>query len=248
MPTLDTLVLRAIDPEFQREFYQRVLGMSNQGNNRLGYGPEQLSIQFLQADTAYTPRSSDLYWKIAISVPNIELAYDQLRAEGVSVSKPNQFRDVGYLAQAFDPEGFNIEIIEHWFKGDRPTMAVNPELLGGGPHISLLTLRTRDIRAVQPEILEAGMKPLSIQSVQPHGFTLYFFAFTDDDPPNPQLEAIENRTWVYRRPYTVLEIQHVAALEPETEPTNAQAGHVETMLSGCGRLIRIPRLRIRGDP
>ena len=92
------------------------------------------------------------------------------------------------------------------------------------------------------------MKPLSIQSVQPHGFTLYFFAFTDDDPPNPQLEAIENRTWVYRRPYTVLEIQHVAALEPEREPANAQVGYVGTMLSGCGRLIRIPRLKIRGDP
>jgi predicted enzyme related to lactoylglutathione lyase len=248
MPTLDTLVLRAIDPERQREFYRRVLGMSNQGKNRLGYGPGQLSIQFLQADTAYMPRPSDLFWKIAISVPNIELAYNQLLAEGVSISEPNQFRDVGYLAQAFDPEGFNIEIIEHWFKGDRPTMTVNPKLLGGGPHISLLTLRTQDIRAVQPEIIEAGMKPLSIQPVQPHGFTLYFFAFSNDDPPNPQLEALENRTWVYRRLYTVLEIQHVTALESETEPAIAHTGYVGALLGQCGQPIRIPRLKIRGDP
>jgi predicted enzyme related to lactoylglutathione lyase len=246
MPKLDTLELRVKNPQRQKAFYRRVFGMSEQGSNRLGYGFRELAIRFLQGNEAYMPQPSDLFWKITISVPNIELAYEQLKAKGVAVEEPSQFRDVGYLAQAYDPEGFNVEIIEHWFKGHRPRSTTDPRLLGGGPHISLLTLRAADILALQPEILRAGMRPLSVQPVEPYGFTLYFYAFTDEAPPNPHLEAIENRTWVYQRPYTVLELQHVATLNSETEPANLAAGYVGAQLSQCSRVIQIPRLKIQG--
>lgn len=246
MPKLDTLLLRVKDPGRQNAFYRRVFGMSEQGSERLGYGSRELAVRFLQGDEAYTPQRSDLFWKITISVPNIELAYDQLKAKGVTVAEPSQFRDVGYLAQAYDPEGFNVEIIEHWFKGHRPRSTADANLLGGGPHISLLTLRASDISTLQPEILEAGMKPLSVQPVEPYGFTLYFYAFTDEMPPKPQLEAIENRTWVYQRPYTVLEIQHVAELNFDTEPSHLAAGYVGAELSQCDGVVQIPRLKIQG--
>ena len=246
VPKLNTLVLRTKHPERQRAFYRQVFGMSNQAGGGLGYAESQLSIRFEQARTGYQPQPTDLYWKIAIAVPNIELAYEQLTAQGVTIGEPEQFRDIGYLTQAYDPEGFNVEIIEHWFKGHRPKVAVDSSLLGGGPHINLLTLRTPDISVLEPEILAAGMKALSVQRVEALGFTLYFYADTADKPPNPQLEAIENRTWVYTRPYTVLEVQHVASLVCETAPCDAAAGYVGTELSQCSHRVRIPSLKLRG--
>ena len=79
-------------------------------------------------------------------------------------------------------------------------MAVDSVLLGGGPHINLLTLRAPDISILDLEILGAGMEALAVQPVEALGFTLYFYADVADKPPNPQHEAIENRTWVYTRP------------------------------------------------
>ena len=52
------------------------------------------------------------------------------------------------------------------------------------------------------------MKLMSIQPVTPYRFTLYFLAYTEEDPPNSDLEAVENREWLWQRPYTTLELQH----------------------------------------
>jgi catechol 2,3-dioxygenase-like lactoylglutathione lyase family enzyme len=232
MAKLDTLTLRVRNPEAQRRFYCDVLGMLDLGSGRIGYGGEQMALQFEAAQTPYQPQGSDLYWKIALSVPNIELACQQLADRGVPVAQPGQFRDVGYLAKATDPEGFSIELIDHWFEGERPAVECDENLLGGGAHLSLLTLRVADIATVEPSLVAGGMVPLSIQPVTPYGFTLYFYAFTDEVPPNDDLEAVENRTWVYRRPYTVLELQHVVALETVTEVQDGVAGYVGATISG----------------
>lgn len=203
-----------------------------------------MCLMFTQSETPYCPQPSDLYWKIAISVPNIELAYQQLLARGARVSEPQQFRDVGYLAHITDPEGFSVELIEHWFQGDRPSNVFDETLLGGGPHISLLTLRTADIASVERDLLKAGMKPLGVQPVEPYGFTLYFYGFTRETPPQPDLTAIENRTWLYRRPYTVLEIQHVHGLDAETHPPNHAGGFAGVTVSPCVPAIHVERLRL----
>ena len=256
MAKLDTLVLRVTDPEAQRRFYRDVLGMSDRGDGRLGYAEREAALRFVAAEAPYAPRPSDLYWKIALSVPNIERACAQLRERGVLASEPRQFRDVGYLANVTDPEGFTIELIDHWFQGERPEEAhdethdkthdetQDDTRLGGGAHLSLITLRTADIAAVEPEILGWGMTPLSVQPVEPHGFTLYFYAFTEEVPPDPDLEAIGNRTWVYRRPYSVLEIQHLHALDAETSPSENAAGYVGITVSPAGSAPACPRLRI----
>lgn len=244
MAKLDTLTLQVRDVAAQTRFYCDVLGMNDLGRGRVGYDPQEAAIRFVQADGPYAPQPSDLYWKIALSVPDIGLACRQLRAAGVPCSTPGQFRDVGFLAKATDPEGFPIELIDHHFEGQRPASAAQPDpsRLGGGAHLSLITLRTADIAAVEPDILARGMTPLSVQPVTPYGFTLYFYADTAERPPNPDLEAVENRTWVYQRPYTVLEIQHVPSLGSETRPVVGESGYGGVTLRDARDLKPLPRL------
>ncbi|MEM8814143.1 MAG: VOC family protein [Pseudomonadota bacterium] len=246
MAKLDTLTLRVKDPDAQKRFYRTVMGMSDQGDGRVGYSDRETAIRFVAADEPYVPGPTDLYWKIAVSVPDIELACAQLGARGVSCTSPRQFRDVGFLAKFADPEGFTVELIDHWFEGQRPDLDIDRSLLGGGAHLSLVTLRTADIADVEADILEWGMTPLSVQPVHPNGFTLYFYTFTDETPPDPDLEAVENRTWVYRRPYSVLEIQHVHALDAETHPAAGAGGYAGLTISAAGAPVRSERLRIEG--
>ena len=231
MPEIRTLELRVCDPNKQRQFYQEVLGMRDLRDGRLGYSEDEAGIRFISAETHYSPKPEDVYWKIALAVPNIELACTQLMNRGIDVGSPKQFQDVGYLAHFQDPEGFSIELIDHHFKGDRPDALVSELLLGGGAHLNLITLRTAEIAPVEKMILKWGMKPLSVQSVESRGFTLYFYAFASESPPRNDLSAIENRTWVYQRQYTVLEIQHVYALkEIQCHPGDA-AGYNGILIS-----------------
>lgn len=247
MPKLDTLTLRVRDPEAQRRFYCGQLGMSDRGDGRVGYADKEASLGFVEADTPYVAEASDLYWKIALSVPNIDLAYEQLRSKGVPCTEPRQFQDVGYLAKVTDPEGFSVELIDHWFQGERPRRQCDETLLGGGAHLSLITLRTADIRSVEADLLSWGMKLLSIQPVTAFGFTLYFYAFTDETPPNPEPTAIENRTWTYRRPYTVLELQDVKALEAVTRPIGGTAGYGGLTVAGANADLSAERLLIHAS-
>lgn len=248
MAQFETLILRVTNPDAQRAFYCNVLGMSDQGNGRVGFSPQEVSLKFVKADAAYQPDPSDLYWKIALSVPNLDLACEQLEKRGVSCTTPNQFRDIGYLAHFQDPEGFSIELIDHWFAGDRPEGALDESLLGGGAHLSLMTLRTADISAVEPDILSWGARPLSVQPVDPYGFTLYFYAFTDETPPNcDDLTAIENRTWVYRRPFTVLELQNVHAMQSERAPQKGAAGYAGVTIGSTAEIMRSERLKISSE-
>ena len=222
---LDILTLRVRDPAAQRQFYRTHFGMIDLDDGCIGFGAPQMAIRFIDAEGAYAPQANDVYWKIALSVPDLDLAYRQLLTKGAAVTEPIQFRDVGYLCKVTDPEGFSVELIEHWFKGERPNETSDTARLGGGAHLSLLTLRTPDISTIEPDILDWGMAPLSVQPVEPFGFTLYFYAFTEDSPPNADLTAIENRTWTYQRPYTVLEIQHVHKAVAETYAAQGAAGY-----------------------
>ncbi len=65
------------------------------------------------------------------------------------------------------------------------------------------------------------MSLLSVQPVSEYGFTLYFLAHTDEQPPNPDLEAVENRPWLWQRPYTMLELQHLTLDGHQIKKTEA---------------------------
>lgn len=209
MPIIDRIVLRCLDPESQCSFYCDILGMQNFGEGIVGYGAREARLEFLSAGVPYAPTPLDRYWKIALAVPDIELACRQLEERGVKIGLPRQFKDIGYLAHFQDPEGFTIELIEHTFKNQRDINPVDTSFLGGGAHLNLLTLRTTEIEKSRQTALDCGMVPLSVQPVEDHQFTLHFFAFTDETPPNSDLLAIENRPWLYQRPYTILEFQEL---------------------------------------
>ena len=232
MPTLEAIRLRCSDPESQKQFYCDVLGMQQRANGTIGYTGEEAGLLFEATKAPYRPSPNDLYWKIALAVPNIDLAHRQLVQKGIAVQAPRQVGDVAYLAHLQDPEGFTIELLDHWFEGDRPAEASETQRLGGGPCLNLLTLRAADIGPVDRSVKTLGMTPLSVVPVPTGGFTLYFYAFTDERPPSPDLLALENRTWVYQRPYTVLEVQHISGAQRMKRPQAREGGYGGTLVSG----------------
>ncbi|MEM1435961.1 MAG: VOC family protein [Pseudomonadota bacterium] len=223
---IETILLRCLDPSRQRRFYTHVLGMRGFDDHRVGYGATEAALQFTKAQAPYASSSKDRYWKIALAVPDIELACRQLARDGIAVDGPAQFLDVGYLAHFKDPEGFTVEVIDHAFAGPaRVPRDVDQTRFGGGAHLNLLTLRTANIERAQERCLALGMTALCTQSVPAHDFTLYFYAWTKDRPPRADLSAIENRSWLYRRPYTLLELQHRAGAQALNVAEPLSAGY-----------------------
>ena len=208
---LEALVLRVADVDAQVAFYIDRLGMSRVGERQVRYDAAGAAIEFQQATIigGSAPTPDDRYWKVGITLPNVDLAAAQLRASGIEVSAPEQFRDVGYLCHLQDPEGFTIELLQHDF-GAPPRGLGDPDApLGGGARLGQITLRVVDLEAALACYRDRlGMRLLSVQPVEEHGFTLYFLAFTDEQPPDPELTAVANRPWLWRRSYTCLELQH----------------------------------------
>ncbi|MEM7301970.1 MAG: VOC family protein [Pseudomonadota bacterium] len=244
LPRISTIRLRVRDPDAQTRFYVDALGMRERSDSTIGYGDREAGLLFEQAQTSYAPSDDDIYWKISISVPDIDLAHDQLRAKGVEIEKPRQVLDVAYLAHLYDPEGFDVEFLDHWFKGERPTGTLNEDLLGGGPRLNLLTLRTHDADAAKGVATSLGMRPFYSARLPNFGFDLHFFGFGDEAPPQKDLYAIENRPWTYQRPETVLEIQHRHGAAPKRLKTDGEAGYAGAIITGAEAPNRIDELQI----
>lgn len=220
MKRLSGVQLQVEDPERLARFYSDVLGMEARTDNgtwRAGYAGQDADV-ILQPGGRLVQHSRDeRYWKIGICLPNLDIACEQLRQKGVEVSAPHQFRDIGYMAHLHDPEGFAIELLQHDFQGDRPDGTGDPALpLGGGAHLGQITLRTGDIAAELA--MRADMMLLSVQDVAEFGFELHFLAYTDETPPDPDLRAVGNRPWLWRRTYTTLEFQHIAGADLRGSP------------------------------
>ncbi len=177
------------------------------------------------AQSGYDHSRSDLYWKIGVTLPDIDLACERLRAIGVEVSSPRQFRDIGYLCHLSDPDGYQIELLQWTFEGSKKLYTALPDQPLGQPStLAHITLRTTDIDACLSFYSDVlGMRQLSRQPVEPFGFTLYFLAYTDETPPNADLEAVENREWLWQRPYGVLELQHLHGPEAPQSLRNHDA-------------------------
>jgi lactoylglutathione lyase len=168
---------------------------------------------------AKQPDLSEGYWKIAIAVRDLDIARDCLMTLGVDVDTPRQVADIAYLCHFYDPDGYCIELIQHDFAHHHTAGQISPDFpLGTKPTFSLITLRVKDIdgsRNFYENLL--GMRLLSRQAVGFKQFTLYFFAVTDESSPEPDVDHIANREWLWRRPYTVLELQHVWGTESDAD-------------------------------
>jgi predicted enzyme related to lactoylglutathione lyase len=217
MSRLSAVRLAVRDPQKLAKFYSQHMGMRAvpDGNCiRLGYAGDNASLMLYPGGGTYRHVRTDDYWKIGITLPNVDIAYQQLVAAGVSVSAPYQFDNIGYMCHLRDPEGFVIELLQHDFEQNRPDEAGQPaQPLGGGARIGQITLRCSEVEPILREYQTRGMSLLSVQPVTKFGFTLYFLAFTNETPPNRNLEAVENREWLWKRPYTTLELQHCPGIK-----------------------------------
>ncbi|CAF2582097.1 unnamed protein product [Rotaria sp. Silwood2] len=162
--------------------------------------------------------ASSVYWKIGITLYDVDYARKILQSNQVNTTDASQFEDIGYLCHLKDPNGFCIELLQHDFdktfkakmnKGDKQPPQNNFPL-GYPSCIGQITFHASDMGKTQrfyEDLL--GMKLLSIQEVSRFGFTLYFFAWTNEDPPKLDIkDATVNREWLWKRPYTTIEIRH----------------------------------------
>ena len=177
----------------------------------VGYEGPDAEIELCPAtgSAAYAPSKQDRYWKIGIMVPNLDLAHSILVSQGLSISAPHLFEDIGYMCHLEDPEGFQIELLQQTFPDAPKKLGY---LLSDTVFSSVgqITLRTKDLDADFADFRESkGMTLLSVQPVPKFGFTLYFLAFGDTPPAGTELTSLENRKWLWQRPYTCLELQAV---------------------------------------
>ncbi|MEP3476976.1 MAG: VOC family protein [Hyphomicrobiales bacterium] len=224
------VALNVVSPEKLADFYVQYLGMTVTRTNkelRLHYDKNQAYIAFRQSPSLsnYEHAPNDTYWKISITLPDIDMAYSQLKQREVKISKPKQFENIGYICHLTDPQGFQIELLQHTFENEEKSMLAHEQhKLGGGARIGLITLRTNDI---YPEldhyIGTLGMRLLSIQPLEKYDFDLYFFGFSKETPPNPVPTSVQNRPWLWQRPYTILEIQHRYEKGASIKKTNSNS-------------------------
>ncbi|MEX0327499.1 MAG: VOC family protein [Ruegeria sp.] len=209
---LSALRLRVANPDMLAGFYRDALGMrvkTEGANRRVGYPGQAADLLLMPGGGGYTHDRGQRYWKIGITLPDVDLAAAHLRSKGISVSAPGQFLDIGYMCHLTDPCGFAIELLQHDFEGNRPANAASPDAPFADAGIGQITLRTGDIAAEDAFCRSIGMRLLSMQEVAPHGFDLHFYGFTEEKPAVPDLWSVQNREWLWKRPYTTLEFQHV---------------------------------------
>lgn len=203
--------LTVTDTSRLTEFYCRVLGMRSfapQGTALLGYDPMQCLLELADgAATACRSGQRDVYWKIGITVRDLDVAVAHVRQAGWPVSDPVQFRDIGYLCHLRDPDGFSVELIQQGFEGHaKPVGDGHP--VGVQATLAHLTLRITDLPAARRVFEDRlGMRLMSVQPVGDLDFCLYFFGWSDEDPPHADLQAVENREWLWARPYALVELQ-----------------------------------------
>lgn len=207
------------------DFYCDSLGMRSFGTPEkllFGFDPDQCLLEFRAgAAGPYVPEANDFYWKIGITLRNLDVAVAYLRDRGLTVADPRQFRDIGYMSKLIDPNGFAIELLQQGFEGNsRPAGEGHP--IGGQAILAHITLRVTDLPTVRTYCEQTlGLRLMSVQPVEPFGFCLYFYCWSEEALPNADLRAVENREWLWRRPYTLLELQHLetdGARVRKTEP------------------------------
>ncbi|MCY6381067.1 VOC family protein [Hoeflea prorocentri] len=221
--------LRVENPQELVEFYSGILGMRDFGKPDeplLGYDGDQCLLELTGgASSPYRSRPDGLYWKIGITVRDLDTAVAYLATRGCAVTAPRQFKDIGYMSHLHDPQGFAIELLQQGFEG-RAGAPGDGHPIGGQATLAHITLRVNDINAARDYCENRlQMRLMSVQPVEDYGFCLYFFAWSDEALPEPDLKAVANREWLWARPYALLELQHVfSGHATEPEPGSSAAG------------------------
>lgn len=161
--------------------------------------------------------NNHFFWKLGITLGNLDHAVSYLRSRGIVVSNPRQFQEIGYLTHIIDPSGNTIELLQKGFEGNHAE-PVTGHPVGAQAILAHITLRVRDIPAAKIWAEKQSLRLMSVQHVNSHGFTLYFYAWSNEILPDPDYEAVENREWLWARPYTILELRHLHGSHPGRLP------------------------------
>jgi len=182
----------------------------------------------------YKSSKDDIYWKVGVSTRDVDEAAGRLRTMGLNVANGTRVPNVGYVSHLRDPDGFTIELLQHDFQANFvPSPASSSLPLGFPLALGQVTLRVSNADAslrFYQDIL--GMKLLLRLPVKCHDgarSVLYFLAWTDAQPPNPDVNAVENAEWLWRQPFTTIELQHMVS-------PPLQAGFQEIPTGGAGFL------------
>ncbi|CAL2104210.1 VOC domain-containing protein [Tenacibaculum sp. 190130A14a] len=213
---LQSFTLQIFDPEETIEFYTTILGftliheLTKDGfiyyDFRFQNPDFYVRLQYdpLANKALYQEKMTDNYWKYSLFVDDIQEAYKYVLTQNLNIGAPFQFGDIGYLAHTTDTEQHKIEYIQKTFEQNGRLATKEQTALG------LITIRTKDpvkILKFYEEVL--NMKLFVRMYVnRGNGFTLYFLGAKDLEAPNPDIDAIENREWMYQQSHLFIEIQH----------------------------------------
>ena len=246
MSHLAHVLLDISNPDASLELYTRRLGMRLKATDVSSEpGAAIYSLSFVTGamlrlrhrtaskfvNARYRPRDSDAYWKIGVTVADVDVARERLLASGIEVTIANQFHDIGYLCHFDDPDGYCIELLQHAFQQNHsPRPLTDSEPLGTYPNLGQVSLNVTDIgNSLAFYRDRLGMKVLSRQYVPERGFTLWFLGHPDLKPPADSIDAIENREWLWSLPETTLELR---AYDRPTEPRRAHPPNEELGFRG----------------
>ena len=232
------------------KFYRDQLGMrlieqSRVNNNkilRLGFEGDQsasiLELMIDQPGNVNNAQHNSGYWKIAIAVADLDNTYQCLMDRGVDVSTPFEVPDVAYLCHAQDPDGYCIEFIQHRFVRNHQAQVIDSSCaLGSKAVFSLITLKIKDPKtSLDFYQNQLGLRLISRQQVTDRGFTLYFLSADNEHPPCNDIDDIPLREWLWQRPYTLLELQHVHGTE--LDPGFAYCSNRTTGLHFIGVVLK----------
>jgi len=178
----------------------------------------------------YQQDARDNYWKYSVFVEDIQQAYRFLKTKGVSSNEPYQFGDIGYLMHTKDQENYQVEFIQKTFQQNTPTDSNTSKFSDetGSLSLGLLTLRTKDpVKSIQFYERFLGLKLLARMYVdRGSGFTLYFLGRKNLTPPNIDMDALENREWLYHQKEAFIELQYYWGSEHQADFT-LQANHTK---------------------
>lgn len=200
-----------------QSFYCDLLGMETFASDDalvVGYDDRQCLLEFCVGDFGpFYDGGEGFYWKIGITLGDLGAAVSYLRQRGSQVSDPRQFQEIGYLCHLRDPNGFPIELLQQGFEGnEKPLPPGVSHPIASQATLAHVTLRITDLAAAKQVCEERlGLRLMSVQPVDlpDRKFCLYFYAWSQEKLPDPDLEAVGNREWLWERPYTLLELQHI---------------------------------------
>ena len=237
------LRVKPTEAHLLKSFYKDIIGMAYNkvvGKNCIrhhflfNHQDPKTAICFEECEQFTKNIEHSGYWKIGITLEDVDEAINFVNLKTQqNFNLGSQFEKIGFLSHIGDSLGYSIEFLQHNFLTNflKPS-CVERSLLNQSksapPNFGQITIRCKDAKSsceFYSNVL--GMQLVSIQPSENYPFTLYFFAYTDLIPPNSKdLEAVENREWLWKQPFAQVELQHRHNLKKDFEyTTNDKQGY-----------------------